>query len=80
MATAILAAIGSALATRPCQACTLSPQYVQSGPAYIPAGEFGYDYLCLQSPGTICTYYRPYPGSFPNYYVICRWGDYTPVP
>jgi hypothetical protein len=79
VAVDILTAIGTAVATRPCQACTYSQQFYSTGVGYVPAGEFGYDYYCIQN-GGICTYYRPYPIALPNYYVPCRSGEYTPVP
>jgi hypothetical protein len=76
---AIMLALGTAFATRPCQSCIYSDQYYFNGYTYVYAGEFGYDYYCLQFGGT-CTYYRPYPFTQPNYFLPCRTGVYTVIP
>jgi len=75
----IVLAIGTAFATRPCQSCIYSDQYYYNGGFYHYAGEYGYDYHCLQIGGT-CTYYKPYPFTQPNLYLPCRAGVYTIIP
>jgi len=76
---AIILALGTALATRPCQSCIYSDQYRYNNGFFYDAGEFGYDYYCTQGGGT-CTYYRPYPFTQPNLYLPCRSGIYTVIP
>ena len=76
---AIIFALGTAFATRPCADCTYADQYYYSGGTYVYAGTFGYDYYCLNFAG-VCTYYRPNPIIMPNYYAPCRQGVYTVVP
>jgi hypothetical protein len=75
----IALAIGSAYATRPCDACMYSVQYVYSMGTYFEVGEHGYDYTCANGAG-ICTYYRPSPILQPNHYVPCRMGEYLIIP
>lgn len=78
IAAAILAGVGGAFATRPCVQCMHAPQYIQSGSGYIPAGDEGMDYDCLNSAG-VCTFYKPDPLGQPNTYAPCNIGAYTPV-
>jgi hypothetical protein len=77
--TAIVLAIGSAFATRVCDACTYSTQYVFSMGAWQDAGEIGYDYACVGTIG-FCTYYRPNPIFQPSYYAPCKEGRYEIIP
>jgi hypothetical protein len=79
ISSVIVIAIGSAYATRPCQACIYLEQYYYTGSGYLPAGEFGTDFYCLQYGGT-CTYYKPRPIEQPFTYAPCRAGVFTPVP
>ncbi|OQP63532.1 hypothetical protein A3860_24645 [Niastella vici] len=76
IATAILAAVGGAFATRPCVQCEVGQQYYWNGTGYIATGEYGVDYLCGN--GGVCTYYKPDPIGQPNYYAPCRTGGYAP--
>lgn len=74
LGTAVLFAFGSALATKTtCYDCTFAPQYYYNGTTYVPAGQYGYDYVCLNFPD-ICTYYQPDPFLHPDLYVSCRQG------
>jgi len=79
ISTAIVLAVGTAFATRPCAACEYAQQYVYTMGAYVEAGEYGYDYACVSEPG-ICTYYKPSPILQPNYYAPCRLGSYNLIP
>jgi hypothetical protein len=76
IATAILAGIGGAFATRPCDQCESHPQYVPSGMGYVDAGRHGIEYYCFNG-GGICTYWKPDPLSQPNSYAPCRLGLYV---
>jgi hypothetical protein len=78
VATAIMAAIGGAFATRPCVQCENSTQYWFDGVNYYPAGTYGVHYDCWNTAGT-CTYYRPDPAFHPNVYVPCRTGVFEPI-
>lgn len=75
----IALAIGSAYATRPCDACMYSDQYIYTMGTYMDPGVWGYDYTCANGPG-ICTYYRPNPIFQPNFYAPCRMGEYYVIP
>lgn len=77
VATAILAAVGGAFATKPCLACENSQQYMWNGTNYVPVGTYGVNYDCYVGGGT-CTYYIPDPWTQPNVYAPCRQGGYTP--
>lgn len=79
VSTVILLAIGTAFATRPCQNCIYSDQYIWNGSSFQYAGEYGFDYYCLQYGGT-CTYYKPFPFTHPDSYYPCRSGVYTLIP
>jgi hypothetical protein len=76
---AIILAVGGAFATRPKLDCTDFQQYYRFGlNTYLEAGQFGDDYICLTSVG-VCTYYKPFPDSHPNFYAPCRNGIYWPT-
>ncbi|OQP40361.1 hypothetical protein A4D02_15710 [Niastella koreensis] len=77
--TAIVLALGSAFATRVCNVCDYSTQYIFSMGAWQDAGEIGYDYVCTGTTG-VCTYYRPNPIFQPNYYAPCKAGNYVIIP
>ena len=66
-------AIVTAYATRPKVDCTFADQYYFNGVTYIPAGQYGTDYSCLNFPG-VCTYYKPDPVLHPDTYAPCRLG------
>jgi hypothetical protein len=78
IATAILAGVGGAFATKPCVGCEVATQYGYTGSSYFQVGQFGVDYDCLPSAGN-CTYYRPDPIGHPGVYAPCRTGSYTPL-
>lgn len=80
MAIAIAVSITSAFAFSVAKktGCENAPQYRQAHIWYIPAGTYGYNYICVGSAG-FCTYYKPDPIGQPNYYAPCRYGAYTMV-
>lgn len=67
---AIVLAIGGAFATKT-DYCEGFPQYRKVGGAYVPAGEWGYNYICWDL-GGVCTYYKPSP--FVEVYYPCKTG------
>ncbi|HEX9510730.1 MAG TPA: DUF6520 family protein [Puia sp.] len=73
MTLAILLSIGGAFATRPHYDCTFSTQYYWTGSGYMPAGQFGVNFACLQSANS-CSYVL-----VSGQYVQCRVGTYTPI-
>lgn len=72
---AVLLAIGGAFATR-VDVCEGYPQYRKMGSSYVPAGEYGYNYICWDL-GGVCTYYRPYPGM--EIYYPCKTGAFEEI-
>jgi hypothetical protein len=77
LAVAVVTAIGGAFATTEQVPCTFYQQYRKIGPnSYIYAGDYGVNYLCIQSVG-ICTYYKPNP--FVESYTHCRLGQFQPI-
>jgi hypothetical protein len=76
-ATAIIFAIGSAFAFRPCT-CEGWTQYYWNGSSYVPAGQDGVDYTCWTTAGT-CTYYIPDPFGHPNTYAPCKTGAFQQI-
>ena len=74
IAGAVVIGIGGALASRPSNYCETQPQYLKWGSSYIPAGQYGVDYVCLSS-GGVCTFYQPNPLD-PNGYAPCRIGTF----
>lgn len=72
---AVVLAIGVAFATR-VDMCDAYPQYRKVGSSYVPAGEFGYNYVCL-GPGGVCTYYKPDP--FAEIYLPCKTGTFEVI-
>jgi hypothetical protein len=87
LATAILAGIGSSMAFKSyCWDCRYATQYVQkggSGGYFVPAGEEGIQYICIQAPQT-CTYWNPTsPGAPPmvgQANTACQQGYYDNNP
>lgn len=76
LTAAIVTAIGSAYATSQVN-CTYYTQYKKIGPAsYLPAGEFGYNYYCIETAG-YCTYYKPNPQV--EVYYPCRIGLFQAI-
>ena len=55
--------------------CTSVQNYYYDGVGYIPVGQFGVDYYCVDGTGSVCTYYQVSPGVF----AACRLGSYTPI-
>jgi hypothetical protein len=74
-AAAILFSIVTTLSSAKCYSCESFAQYYFDGANYVYAGRFGYDYICLVSPG-VCTYYKPNPATQPFYYAPCMEGQY----
>ena len=75
IATAILAGVGGAFATRPCVGCEYDKQYYQLNNGYAEAGTYGVDFYCMSS-GGVCTFFKPDPGQ-PNMYVPCKTGTFA---
>ena len=71
---AIIVALSSAFAFRPC-GCEVQQQYYQTSGGYATTGVWGVNYTCVGS-GQYCTYI-PDPNN-PGSYVGCRIGQYTP--
>ena len=76
IAIAIIAALSSAFAFRPCATCQGSTQYYWNGSGYVQAGILGVTYYCQSGPQW-CTYYLANPND-PNSYTGCQTGNYTP--
>jgi len=72
---AIVIAVGGAFATTRGSYCESQTQYYKYGTTYLPAGDYGYDYVCLSAPGN-CTYYLVDPYD-PNSFAPCRTGAFT---
>ena len=75
---AIVSAIGGAFATRvPAKApCEFMPQYRLYNGSYVPAGQYGVDYLCTGGSLDVCTWYKPWPASD---WTPCKQGTYLPL-
>ncbi|THU40850.1 hypothetical protein FAM09_01675 [Niastella caeni] len=76
IAIAILAAVGGAFATKPCDTCENSQQYIYTGSGYVAVGLYGEDFDCYITAG-VCTFWRPDPWQ-PNVYAPCHEGYYIP--
>jgi hypothetical protein len=76
IAIAIIAALSSAFAFRPCATCSGATQYYWNGSGYVQAGIYGVTYYCQSGAGW-CTYYIANPAD-PNSYTPCQSGGYTP--
>lgn len=58
LATAVVIAVGGAMATKSAAPCSSLPQFYKYGENYYPAGILGYDYQCqFDHFGGACTYY-----------------------
>lgn len=79
MTITIVAAVCSAFATKSDVVCEDCPQYYLSSGVYVPVpGNFGEMYDCdYYNDATTCTYYKPNPAQYPNYYAPCRLGNYV---
>jgi len=75
---AIVVSIGGSFASTQQDGCVYSTQYHLVGGSYLNAGEYGYDFYCLDDPANTCTYYKPNPGV--EVYIQCRSGDYQVIP
>lgn len=74
---AILLAIGGAFASKERKdVCEYYTQYRKLGSTYVEAGEYGSDFVCLNSSG-VCTYYKPNP--VVEVYLPCHTGAFTPI-
>lgn len=65
------------LEQKACDCTEFWQYYRRNSNDYVEAGEFGFDYDCLTTVG-VCTYYKPFPDSHPNFYSPCRNGAYWP--
>lgn len=75
---AIALGVGGAFATTNIKApCEYMTQYRLYNGSYVLAGAYGEDYLCVGSPLTICTWYKPWPTSN---WTPCQTGTYWPIP
>ncbi|WP_205512342.1 DUF6520 family protein [Longitalea arenae] len=75
-AIAVTVAIGGAFATHYYMHDN-QPQYIPAFEAFTPAGDYGIDYNCADSPG-VCTYYQPDSVTRPGEYLPYRQGRYIP--
>jgi len=55
--------------------CESQQQYYKWGNSYIPAGQYGVDYVCYSGVGTTCTYYLSNPFN-PNSWAPCHTGGF----
>ena len=69
---AVVGGIFFAIAGKPKPPCEGQPQYYKFGSTYLPAGEFGIDFVCIGGAGN-CTYYQANPFN-PNSWLPCRVG------
>jgi hypothetical protein len=76
IAIAIITALSSAFAFRPCATCQASQQYYWNGSGYVRSGILGVNYYCQSAAGW-CTYYLPDPNN-PTGFAPCQPGYYTP--
>lgn len=74
---ALMAAINTH--AQQCFDCTTEYLYYFNGSAYVPAGDYGWDFYCNGTIG-ICVYYRPDPVYNPGHYAPCKYGTYTLIP
>jgi len=74
MATAILLSVGGAFATGLRYDCRFSPQFYFTSGGYLPAGQYGVQYICEGGLGN-CTYIQ-----VGNNWQACQAGTYTPAP
>ena len=73
MTFVIIGAISTAFATKPNDFCDINEQFYKIGFSYLPAGELGVNYACIQVP-FICTYWQPNPVMQPGLFVPCKNG------
>jgi hypothetical protein len=76
LSTALLAGVGTAVASGTNIYCETFTQYRYFYGQYVPLFEDGHDYLCLESQPGICTYYRQNPWSP---FIPCRFGLFIPL-
>ena len=72
---AIILALGGAVASK-VDDCENYPQYRKMGSTYVLAGQYGYNFACLDL-GGVCTYYKPNP--FVEVYLPCRTGAFQAI-
>jgi hypothetical protein len=75
ISAAIIGSLIGAFAGKPAALCTTQPQFYKFGNSYLPAGDYGVDFVCTSGAG-ICTYYQPDPFN-PDTYAPCRTGSFT---
>jgi hypothetical protein len=78
LATAIVAGITSAFTITSDPPCASVQQYYKQNGYFFEAGSFGQEYECLDV-ADVCTFYKPNPAAYPNSYLPCREGIYSPV-
>lgn len=72
---AIICSLFGALAHKSSSWCEGQPQYYKMGNSYLPAGEYGIEYVCYSTGGT-CTWYLSNPFN-PNSWAPCRTGTFS---
>ena len=72
---AVVIAVFGAFADKSKALCESQQQYYKYGNSYLPAGEYGVDYVCYSSAGN-CTYYLSNPFN-PNSFAPCRTGAFS---
>jgi hypothetical protein len=75
MIAAVISGVFGAIAGNKRVLCENYPQYYKFGNSYLPAGDYGIDYICLSAAGN-CTYYLSNPFN-PNSFVPCRVGAFS---
>jgi hypothetical protein len=78
MTTAIAAAVCCAFVTKPALSCEDMPQFYWDGAKYMPAGEYGYNFDCIDETTLAlnCTYYQTDPLNHPDQFAVCHHGAY----
>ena len=78
MTTAIAAAVCCAFVTKPALSCEDMPQYYWDGAKYCLAGEYGYNFDCIDAETLAlnCTYFQPDPLNHPENFAVCHHGSY----
>jgi hypothetical protein len=75
MIAAVICGVFGAIASKSRALCETQPQYYKFGNSYLPAGDYGVDYICLSAGGN-CTYYLSNPFN-PNSFAPCRVGAFS---
>jgi hypothetical protein len=75
ISAAVVTGVFGAFASKKKCLCETEQQYYRSGTTYIPLGQYGVDYYCINSAGT-CTYYLSDPFN-PDSYAPCHTGSFS---